>query len=314
MTFEILMYRILRLRRLIVFSSLLPWIVALTYIADWGPFGAGIVAVIALLPVVHLVFYPNAWMETVSVSITSALVLTGGVFIDPAMSSEQIGQRMFGLTILGTILFFMMTVVVGFCTELGPRRTFVLRSSERSSLDIEPLRRAITLYPGRRDDRVDCGEPNAEGIFPITLYLQGISSSNSGDEQITVGDAQTVTEDGIVLPEMDMSGLIAKSNDAVHEVNTFTNDGQDQGLCRHEFSRRGNQTIVEYQEYASGLTWAIRFGMYLQDYLTDYLVSEIDAAEGRSPRALRSEPIHQLVVDIARKWFPPEPGPNSTNP
>lgn len=308
MDIDRLIYRVHRLRRLVVATSVAPVVLAFVAFGGSDALGGLLLVVLALAPLAHALIYPNAWMETVVVSLTVTSVLAFAAFFltDPAL---EIG--VFGWAALGAFGVFQFLVGMSIVPKLllrGPRLLRENGATGWSLLDADALRRVITVYPGRNDCVATCGEVDDKGRFAVTLHMQHITASD--DKPIDLG-ADNVRaefgEAGDVALEMDLLAEIARSDESVHEVVFGSEEEAKPTVSRHTFETENGGTRVTVSEYGTTLAPGLVAGMFLQDYMADYLTSEIDRAEGRPARANRAEPVNQLVVDIARRFFPTHP-------
>jgi hypothetical protein len=306
--FDRLIYRVHRLRRLVVVTSIAPVALAVFAFGGSGVFGGVLLLALALAPLAHVLIYPNAWMETIVVSLTVTSVLAFAVFAlcDPALEIGVFGWA--ALAAFGVVLFLGGMWIVPSLLLKGPGILRETGATGWSRLDADTLRRVITLYPGRHDCVATCGEADENGRFAVTLHLQRISASEDVLADIDRENVRSARgEGGEVALEMDMIAEVAKSDDGVHEVITCIGGEAAASVSRHTFVPENGGTRVTVTEYGTPLSPGLVAGMYLQDYMADYLTSEIDRAEGRPARANRAEPVNQLVVDIARRFFPVDP-------
>ncbi len=308
MAIELLIYRIFRLRRLAL-AAVLPTLAYLAYL--WPHVGGAhgyLFATIALLPLLHLVVYPSAWTETFAVTGAALFMLWLGSMIDPAMSLEFRVVR-YGLLALAGSLFFL--VLVGLFPSflfLGPERSYDLRARMASRLPMAELKAAITYYPGREDEFVTCGAAGADGVFPVELQMQEIDALPETTFDFGPDVVTEFADSGAVQPDYDLLCKIDRDRADGVDLVFFTPHEREPSVASYRFREVKGGTIVDYAESGTALTPLLRLGMFLQDFMGDFLQSQIELAEGRTRLANRSFPVRQLIVDVAR-LFPVMDGP-----
>lgn len=299
-----MLYRFYRLRRLIALSLVLPILAVLAVAAFKGPASFILLTLAIGLPLAHVLRYPNAWTETLTVSLLTAILLALAGTIGPDIGLLGLGLRLLGLALLGAVLFFVLNGPVTALLMSGPVVEMNARARRRTRLSPAEAKAGITLYPGRKDAKVDCGEPDEDGAFPVTIHHK--MPALCGPEE---------TLDVLVYAQ------IVESGDMVHEVMSVDAGPLDDELTapdetgepadeetppaitvtRHVFTPTKRGTLVDVTEKGGALTRGQALGFWLQDYFADHLTDELDRAEGRPARANRFAPQDQLVGDIARR-------------
>lgn len=308
MTLDLMTYRVRRLRWLIAVAMLPP---ALMLVWLWSRFGAPetwVFALIAGLPLIHAVVYPNAWMETLSVSGTAVSMLLLGSLIDTGLPIDHRVFRLVMLFVFGFFVFLAFVWVTPAVMFAGPNWNFTIRAAARSKLDPAALKAAVTFYPGRDDTVVTCGEPDERGVFPVTLHGQLMDLLEGTEPELGTNVVATVTEDGETATDCDLYCKIEQSDEAVHELISFAEGSETPTVTRYDFRADRNGTVVRYAETGTPLTPFLRLGLFLQDYLADYLEYQIEIAENRTPRSNRSFAVRQFAVDLARLFPDPDDG------
>ena len=293
MTANVLLYRLWRLRRLIAVAILPPLMVtALSLPAGHAAPGL-FVALSVLVPLAHVLAYPKDWAETMTVSLVLAFTLWLASGIDPDAGLLSVALRTIGLSALALVLFLFTIMPMGLILALGPmRESGHVRATGHSRLPTAELKSAITLYPGRKDARTTCGPADADGVFAVETRhefarVDGVCTGEPDD---------TFDADGTMAVRF--SASVVSTGEDHHEVITFEEPGGAIEASRHAFEATGSGTRVTVEETTAGLTGGMALGFWLQDYLADHLTDEIDAAEGRAPRANRAFPQTSLFIDI----------------
>ncbi|MEM9901526.1 MAG: hypothetical protein AAF865_09270 [Pseudomonadota bacterium] len=336
---RVLAYRLYRLRRLILVSMVLPVLVVLTVALFKGQAALALLVLGIGLPLAHLLRYPTAMTETLTVSLVVSILLALAGTVGPDVGLLGLALRLVGLVALGFALFFVLSLVVSYAQTLGPNTSHTFRARRRTSLPPDVVKAAITIYPGRADDLVSCGPADEDGAFAVTvhrrvespcetsplafdieMFAQVLSSTEDAHEIMCV-------EAGIVSSEEaetddDWSDLGIDPDDAATEALPGQASADVTGardieieddvpeepptvtVTRHTFTptRRGG-TIVEVAETGSVLTRGMVMGMWLQDYFADHLTDAVDHAEGRLPRANVATSQAQFIVDLGRRFM-----------
>ena len=319
MTADVLLYRLYRLRRLILVAVLPPALVVVAVASAKGPAALVLLALAVGVPLAHALRYPNVWFETLSVSLVLSVLLALAGAIGPDVGILGLALRLIGLFLLGAVLFLAAVALLPALLAAGPPRPITARARRRTRLSPAEAKARITLHPSREDDRVSCGAPDADGTFAVSIRHSVPSLTGSEPEPL----------------EILLFAQVLTSTDSVHEVMSVTagaqppagpcgqaDSGDGQGgkndaldddappeitVTRHVFTPGRRGTLVELAETGPGMTRFLALGFWLQDCLADHLTDEIDRAEGRAPRANRFAPQDQLVADLARALVGPQP-------
>lgn len=298
MPFRMLIYRLYRLRRLYLAAMVLPVLTVVLISLFKGPIAFVFLPFAILLPVLHALRYPTAGTETLAVSATLTLLVGVAGTIGPDLGIVGLAFRVLGLGVLGLIGFLAFSTLIPFALDVGPAKPLFAKARRHSSLTPDAVRKAITLYPGRIDDRVECGAADENGVFPITLKHKAPSLDFLEDPE---------SEDVEEAFHIELFGVVLSSSDESHEVVCMQDESEDTTTTKYTFTPTKKGTTVEIAEYGVPMSAGYAFCFWLQDYIADYLTDEVDRAEGRPPRANRFQSQDQLVFDIAR-LFVRKPG------
>jgi hypothetical protein len=292
MYLNVMVYRLFRLRRLILVSVLPPCLAVLAIYVVKGPSALYLLPFALLGPGLHILRYPNAWTESLAVSLTLSVVLGLAGTVGTDVGLIGLSLRLVGLGVVGVIVFLAVSTLGAGLLFFGPEKEFTVSAHRKSRLDPATLKKRITLYPGRVDDRVSCGQAREDGVFPVTMKHQISDLSDAGSEQIDV------TYFGFVLTD----------RPELHELIAIPGDGGDTSTTQHSFIEQRKGTIVNLSERSLPVTYGFFAGYWLQDYLADHLTDEIDHAEGRAMRANRFQKHDMLLLDFARFFARPGKG------
>lgn len=302
-------YRLFRLRRLILVALLAPLAVWALILALKGPAAFALLPFAVLPVLLHVLRYPNAWMETLAVSGTMAILLALTATIGPEVGLIGLAVRILGLLILGAILLLALTGLITGLIGLGPARGSTTRASRRSSLPADVLFSAITLYPGRQDEKTTCGPADAEGMFEVLLHydfddpLCGIAEEMVEDEPLVAVEGELGEEEATAAVPFDgtvrLWAVVVHQSDGEHHVVSVDPETRETSATITRVVPNRNGTLVTLEERGVPMPPGYRLGFWLQDFIADHLTDEVDRAEGRPPRANRSAPQGMLVSDLA---------------
>ena len=305
MTFDILVYRMIRLWKVAVLGIVAPvltvWAASNYHNMDF-PF---LLALAVLIPTIHALWYPGMWTETLTVSAILSFCLFLAAMMEPDLTTGAVLVRVFWLCVLALILFVVLVSPIAFIAMAGPTRVMTARATDRSPLDAETLRTAITLYPGKSDTMAICGPADDAGRFPVTLIMQEVDAVKYevlDCEAPEAAESHSQPDDDD--PGCTFHAVVNASGPESHEIFTYFSPDEI-GVQRHLFKDLGAKgTEVTVEETGHHLTLGMKFGFWLTDYMADYLTHVLDMAEGRSPRANRAFPQKQLVIDAANLILP----------
>lgn len=284
---DILVYRIVRLRRLIA-VTLIPSLLFVLFVVPLdGAALLGALIMVVFCLVAHVVRYARSWLETVNLAVTLCLtLLLYGLLNDhPAIHHVPGPIRLIAVTVFALVVFLMLGATYGTISQLGKRRSRMVSASRVSALDSEVLRQSLPPRPGQSRRTMDWGDLDTDGFFAFTP-----KSLVSSSEALPEDDAAISEPMGRTKFLRDEPGLVEVVSIMSDNVTTIAN------VYRFEPCEAG--TYVTFQESSDTLSLIDWFGLWLQDFLTDYLVDELDTLENRSARSNRSQPFRMLVSDI----------------
>ncbi len=308
-------YRLYRLRRLIVFAAIPPLLVWLAIFALKGPAAWALLPLAVLPTTLHVVRYPSVWFETMAVSVTTVVVLGLAGTISGDVGPVGLVFRTLGLAVVAFLVFMVAVSVLPGWLSGGPESVRSYRVRRWSRLDAATLKDRITLYPGRNDERAECGPAREDGIFEVTLKnrlayddywpdLPTVDDPEDEDEDGAAFEKVTPDADGTIPFDITLYGIVLESTPERHDV-VFVEDGVAQtSTTRHRFRKGRRGTRVELLERGTPMSRGNQLGFWLQDYAADGLFDDVCRAEGRARIAIRADAHRQLVMDIAR-WFVP---------
>lgn len=300
----LLNYRMYRLRRLVALA-LIGTLPALFWVAN-GIATPELYAVtlIALLPALHVMIYPGAWMETISAIVGSLFVIFATPLLDFLLPAYP-RFLWFALLLCGGMLVFCAMIgLFNLFVMNGPPRQVKLHTSAFSKCDAAALKAGITLYPGRSDEWVTCGPADENGLFRTTLHIQPIESHGEVEFKPMPDTAHSYTEDGLLETEAYLTCKVEKSTDTEHHVVFHMGEETWPGSVIHTFEETSDGTVVSVSEHSQDMSIFVVWGMWLEDYFADHLQSEIERVEGAAFISNRNRPLRQFTVDLANLMTP----------
>lgn len=268
------------------------------------------------LPIATVLRYTIQWHDTLTVSFVLSVCFAAHFWLGADLVGMEQVFRFLWLSVLGITLFLVLINPVCRLIVFGPWRQFSPLAKGRSTLDIQILRRAITLYPERASGRYKCGEADENGQFAVSTIIGQIDQLRYEPKSNMAAAAQITPEeeaDGVDAHGRLVSEAFAKVVSAGpnhHEVQTYNEDAKGRKpehavIIRHDFTDLGARGIeVRQTEFETVLPYGAAFGFWITDFMSDGLTEEIDRAEGRKARANRCFVQHNLAVDLANTLVP----------
>lgn len=286
---DIMTYRIVRLRRLLA-VTLIPSVMFVLVIAPLGgtaPIWASLL--ISIWLVAHVIRYARTWLETVNLAVTLCLtVLLFGLLNDhPAIQHVPQLIRLGAFAVFAVTVFVMLGMTYGPIVQLGKRQERMFTASWISTLDPDMLRQSLPPRPGQSRRTMNFDDLDADGFFAFRQKASAFSVSTVPDDEAETGQPM-----GRTKIMRDEPGLVEYVSIMSDNAATIAN------IYRFEPCEAGTHvTLQESSDILSRIDW---IGFWLQDFLTDYLVDELDTLENRPARSNRSQPFRMLASDISR--------------
>ena len=219
-TSEQIVYRVMRLRRLIAVAVAVPVLVmlgvALLDPAVLSPERATLASIaVALLVVGHVVLFPNVTLETISLSLSvTALVVAMPVIKIVAgwapaehQSAALVILVAFAVAAMG-LLMALLQIVLNALAYAGPKLRLRLKTQLALPCSATVARRQCALQPQTRRGRVLTGPADENGFFHVAVASHHESDPQNPDKPLIVQvDAKVLTDTEtqhdvmIVLPD-----------------------------------------------------------------------------------------------------------------
>ena len=191
---EQMLYRVMRLRRLIALAIMIPVGVMLigsaidpTFLApDRATIGA--LAVSALV-VGHVMLFPNVAVETLSLSLSVTLLVIAAPFIKAIawmVPAENFGAAyaiLVGLSLIGTILIMaLVKTALSLLIYAGPALKLRVRAAVDLPCSVDVAHRQFALQPATRRGRILSGPADAEGLFDVAVVAPQVADPEHPDQ------------------------------------------------------------------------------------------------------------------------------------
>lgn len=186
-TSEQIIYRVMRLRRLVALAVTIPVAVMLSMAAVDPTFLSpnhatlGAIAVAALI-VGHVILFPNVSTETISLSLSVSFLVISMPWIKLAAGAVPVENASATYVILITfamlctgVVMWIMQAVLNVLIYAGP----ALRLNVQAEMDIpcspSVAHRQFALQPQTRRGRILCGSEDKDGLFDVAIVAPQVA-------------------------------------------------------------------------------------------------------------------------------------------
>ncbi|MGH1368986.1 MAG: hypothetical protein ACRBCL_10235 [Maritimibacter sp.] len=295
LTLDDVFYRLFRLRRLLLVAALAPLLpLAMAIFAGvWVGWWLWLLWVIAV--VAHGVFFPNAWMDLLAISVSFALVL----FFSTVGGAMGLGPVLG--TLAGLVAWFVLWMGLTTVLPLLDRFAFPVEGiayQTRLPVDAGTAKSALFIRPDTMVGYHDCGPLEAEGVFSVTPRF---GSDFTG---VAEGFVQGFSEDDHDAQEP--FSFLAKvvSRDETSQETVFIVDfsrDEMEVVTTHQFVEQTAKGCL-YQKIESGHGMGLftGAGFWLNDVDGDGVRAALDAQLEQPTPALRSATRDSLLFCLAR--------------
>ena len=279
-TSEQMIYRINRLRRLVLVAVLIPVSVLLlgsffdpTFLS---PDRATIASLaVALLISGHVVMFPNASLETISLSISVTVMVLAAPWIKvvslmaPAEHATAALVLLTALTVMAAGgLMLMLQLVLGALMMAGPVIKLRLCNAVDVPCSADVARRQFALQPNARRGRILTGAADDNGFFDVAILAPQVIDQQNPEQPFVVRICAKIVEQD---EDQQQTMLVLPNGDVTVTAERFipTADG-----CR-----------VEITEMPGDFTLGMYAMFWLTDQQMDNLTESADIIAGAEPRA-----------------------------
>lgn len=296
-SFRTVSYRLWRLRRLIVVAALPPLILMAVLGALELPHslfgtaaGQGVMVAWLGLVCLHVLRFPNGWMETLALSLTVCILVLSepvlpGLLFGPVLSWGEMALLGAAYLLGGFAILMMMTLVV--CGLVGGTTDREVVNVVRR---VVPLPRAalfdaLALAPDQHTGRKSTGPADEEGFFDVSIR------HSCPDRQTFENAPFDVTFRAQVVP----------SEDGTHQAVIREGNGQDMlvSVTSLRLTPAARGTLVEIAETCNRYNRMMILGFWMQDMMEDYLTDVVDFLRDRPARSVRAASHDTLMTSVA---------------
>uniref|UniRef100_A0AAN0MA73 Uncharacterized protein n=1 Tax=Yoonia rhodophyticola TaxID=3137370 RepID=A0AAN0MA73_9RHOB len=178
---EQMIYRVTRLRRLVLLAVMIPVVTMLAgslidpaFLApDRATLGC---LAVALLVVGHVVLFPNVPLETISLSLSLTCLIVAAPWIKafsalaPVAYADAALALLVGLSVVAAGgLMLLLQLVLGVSLLMGPFVRLRLKASVDVGCSADVARGQFALKPGVRRGRILTGAADENGFFDVAI-------------------------------------------------------------------------------------------------------------------------------------------------
>lgn len=279
-TSEQMMYRAMRLRRLIAVAVTLPVVVMLgVALMDPGvlsPERATLASMaVALLVIGHAVLFPNVTLETISLSLSvTALVVAmplikvvSGWAPEQHQSAALVILVAFAVAAMG-VMMLVLHIVLNFLTYAGPRLRLRLKSQLELPCSATVARRQCALQPQTRRGRVLTGPEDENGFFDVAVASFQVKNPEDPQKPLVVK----------------VDAKVLQTSDAQHDVMIVLPDGSVT-VTSQTFATTQDGCRIEVMDMPGDFTVGMHALFWLTDQQADNLTEMSDVILGHDARA-----------------------------
>ena len=279
-TSEEIIYRVMRLRRLIAVAVMIPVLVMLgVALVDpmvLSPERATVASMaVALLVVGHVVLFPNVTLETISLSLSvTALVVAMPVIKIVASWAPEMHQTaalvlLVALAVAAMgVLMALLQIALNVLAYAGPTLRLRLKTRLELPCSATVAHRQCALQPQTRRGRVLTGPADENGFFDVAVAANHVQDPENPDQPLIVKvDAKVLTQ-----TEAQHDVMIVLPNGSVTVTSqSFT---PTQGGCR-----------VDVIDMPGDFTVGMHALFWITDQQADNLTEMSDIILGQDARA-----------------------------
>lgn len=279
-TAEQAMYRIQRLRRLIVLCVAIPVVgLMLASFVDPASLPADRATLAALavaaLVVGHVVLFPNVTLETLALSLAVTGLVVSVPWIKAVALWAPAAHQDAALVILITfavaatgVAMALLQIALSAVAYAGP--ALRLRLKTRLTVPCSPAvaRRQCALVPATRRGRVIAGEADEDGFFDVAVAaVQHADPQHPDRPMIVKADAK-----------------VLESTETQHDVMLVLQNGSVT-VTSHQFAAAAGGCTVSVADMPGDFTAGMHAIFWLTDQQSDNLVEMTDIITGQEARA-----------------------------
>lgn len=272
-----------------------------------GSLGSITLSLAFVLPILHVLRYPGHWSETMNVSLTlCAMILLAGL-ADRHGHPADPGSIIIWIP-LSWLMFSILTEIYARLLDAGPRKVLTYEETQMSELDAATLYAHMRPKPDTENELVICGPANTDGLFSYSFKHKPVLRY-----KLTAAQLNKIDKGSAFKEYEQLLCKVSADSPNAFETIFVVPETNETSVATYTFTPQATGTLVTMRECSIPLTWLLRIGIWIEDYMADYLTCRIDLVEGRANRSIRLQSGDMLATDVAR-FFPqdrdePDPQP-----
>ncbi|KQI72807.1 hypothetical protein AN191_07340 [Loktanella sp. 5RATIMAR09] len=279
-TAEQMMYRVMRLRRLIALAVAIPVLVMLSVAffdpAALSPERATLASLsVAMLVVGHVVLFPNVTLETIALSLSVTALVVVMPLIKTVAGWAPAEHQSAALVLLVCLAVAAMGVVMALLQILfnllayaGPVWQIRLKTKLVLPCSASVARRQCTLQPQTRRGRILTGPADDNGFFDVAVVTPHAADPQNPDQPMIVK----------------VDAKVLASTDARHDV-MIVLPNRSVTVTSQSFTPKRNGCCVEVTDMPGDFTLGMHAIFWLTDQQADNLTEMTDIILGQEMRA-----------------------------
>ena len=277
---EQMIYRVTRLRRLVVLAVAIPvCVMLLTAMIDpvfLSPDRATMAAVaVALLIVGHVALFPNVALETLSLSFSVSLLVISVPWIKllagtvPVENASAAYVMLMALAILFTgLAMAAINALLSFLVYAGPAVRLHVGGTMEIACSPSVAHRQFALQPEVRRGRIICGPADSDGLFDVAIVAPQVQDPDAPDQPFVAR----------------VTAKVLHSDETSHQVMLVLGDGSVAATSqRFEPTDAGCRVTVS--EMPGDFTAGMHLMFWLADQQADNLTEVADTILSEPARA-----------------------------
>ncbi len=323
---EQVLYRAWRLRRLIAFANVIPFVLfALLGLVGLNTLTDSVAGLLALTVVhfaiiaAHAILFPNATDETLTISILLAVF---GLIM--AILPTLIGL----ILCLCVGIWAMMWGQVKLTDYLSATEAHDPETTARVKVKAEPeaVRAFFPLRPNSVRGQVKCGPPDDKGAFPVWHELATVdifADAPTGEDAVLDKVMSKLGEDGVERTLSRPAEDARPRRDIMQEPPSFwaqveidepgfqrtrlffrkpTGEEEESSTVEHRFKEKKGGVVVTETDSTLNYPKGLSATMWLNDFQFDGLIYLRELLENTAPKSLRSAHRWSILL-LAGQWF-----------
>ena len=277
-TWEQFIYRVARLRRVVVLAVFAAIVVAILYAANVAvPLEnvMFILGLVAISVVFHVGLFPNVPLETMSIAPAMTAFLLALPRLATLASDAPVQYRDAAhvlIVVMAVIAAFAGTLVLNVLLSMllywGKAMNWRLNARAEFPMSVKAAHCAFGLRPDQLRGRVLTGSADANGFFDVAVMSHHLTDPENGDQPLIIKiDAKILTSD-----------------QSTHEVMLVLASGQVT-VCSYHFTPTVTGCRVDVSEIPGDFTIGMHVLFWLTDQQFDNLIEMADIATRKCPRA-----------------------------